>query len=169
MCLSVPKCCLTLQTVHATRHPKSVTAVTIELRGPNLYPVKCTIATLCHLLETLLTVTKAIVSGRFSTFTLHHYLLLSITLRDIKWCQVSNHLYCTMHTPYVYSWYLSSFWEPCVKAIVQTVYQFCFNSTAVVRPFPIRGRLLWSPLQMARHQPFLYIGGTSTGSLLFVP
>ena len=26
--VSVPKCCLTLQTVHATRHPKSVTAVT---------------------------------------------------------------------------------------------------------------------------------------------
>ena len=28
--INTPKCCLTLQTVHATHHPKSVTAVTVE-------------------------------------------------------------------------------------------------------------------------------------------
>ena len=90
-------------------------------------------------LETLLTITEATIAVHFSAFTLRHYILLSVTLSDIKWSLSVSTTPC--HTPFVYSMaFVFNLGTMCQsrhsKPInFSSVDQFCFTLTAVGRPF----------------------------------
>ena len=91
-------------------------------------------------LEMLLTITEVTVGLSVFTFTLCHYLLLTLTLSNIKWCQVST---APFHTPFVYSmgvcliFGMMSHSRHYKSVNVSTVDPFCFTSTAVQGPIAI--------------------------------
>ena len=74
-----------LATVPSTRHPKSITAVTLMSMDQFYTLSKAPLLIFEICLETLLTITEATVVLRILTFILRHYHLLIITLSDIKW------------------------------------------------------------------------------------
>ena len=71
------------------------------------------------------TVTEATVGLHLFMFTLHHYLLLTLALSDIKWSQVSTCLYCTMsRTVRILHCILPHFLESCFTPVTPNLLLF---------------------------------------------